>query len=142
MRANTNAIVCRSIHEEKNGEFILVGVLAGAIEIQSDRFEQSFDLFMTVSDLPPGVYPAEFRLLSPSEKPSFARFMVSIQENSRGVNLQVSGVPFVTSSPGSFKLEWRIGSSKRWEKLLEIPISFSEDFDENILDYGDERVEE
>lgn len=127
MRANTNAIVCRSIHEEKSGEFILVGVVVGALQVHSDRFEQAFDLFMTVSDLPAGDYPTEFRLISPSEKPSLAKFLLSIPEDNVSVNLQVSGLPFVTTRSGAFKVEWRLPETKRWEKLVEIQVFFTID---------------
>lgn len=126
----TDAIVCESIHQEVNGKFILVGVIAGVLQTDGPSFKSDYCLYVNFHGLPEGQHNIDLKLTTPEKKSNRTQINATIPECVMGATLQITGIPFNTEESGSFILSWKLSNSKKWNTLLEIPVELSIDVSE------------
>ncbi|MBL4917454.1 DUF6941 family protein [Szabonella alba] len=126
----TDAILCDGIHQEVNGKFILVGVMAGVLETNGPFFKSDFCLYVNFHGLPEGKHNIDLKLTSPEKKSTQTQISAFIPEGVMGATLQITGIPFNTEQSGSFVLSWKLSDSKKWTTLLEVPVELSVDMTE------------
>lgn len=131
MRVRTNAVVCQSIHLETTGKFILVGVVTGSVQTEGSDFDEEYCLFLNVSGLPTGSHSVDLKFMTPEGKSSLNKIDIQVPVDVAGVTLQITGIPFKTGVSGIFSLSWKLSSSAKWLKLIDIPVELSAEFSED-----------
>ena len=125
MQPNSNAIICRSIHQEIDGSFILVGVLSGALQTNGPNIKDEFCLFWNLSGISEGDHNIELRLVSPDGSVNVNNVTINIPDANLGASIQFQQIPFETTVSGDFRFDWRLEGAKAWKTLVRVPVAVS-----------------
>ncbi|UWQ40066.1 hypothetical protein K3718_10825 [Leisingera aquaemixtae] len=125
MKANVNAVLCGSIHQEDNGKFILVGVLAGELITTNDSFDEDFDLFISINNFNKQEAILELELVYPEGPQGASKLPIQNSDLSYNTTVQVSGIPLKTKKSGNFEINWRWEGEKKWKNLIGISVTIS-----------------
>ena len=128
MPVSISAVICDSAHEEVNGKFILVGVIAGVLSTSSSEMDLEVTIFARVGGLPIGAHKVEVRQTRPDGRKAVGKTIDVSNENGSPVVLQLAKVPLKTSSSGTFYFHARIDGGK-WLPIVELPVMLSAEDD-------------